>query len=120
MKLVLATTLWMRLSGLLCSKRCTRNEVLLLTPCKSIHSFGMRGALDVAFLDAEACVLVSERALPPRRIRSHHKAVAVLERRSDSDAPWPSAGEQLLLSRAQSGLVRHKNEQAGFSDAGLK
>lgn len=98
MKLVLATNLWVRLRGLLKSSCCANNEVLLLAPCKSIHSFGMRCELDVAFLDAEAKVLLSERNVRPGKVRSHSKAVAVLERRSSPGCYWPAAGELLSLT----------------------
>lgn len=100
MKLVLATGLWARMTGLLANKRCREGEVLLLAPCKSIHSFGMRDRLDIAFLDAEAGILHSEREVPPARIRSHPKAVAVLERRSLPQASWPQTGEKMHLATA--------------------
>ena len=98
MQVVLATSLWARLTGLLRSGCCAKSEVLLLAPCKSIHSFGMRSAIDVAFLDAEAHVVFSERDVPPFQVRSHPKAVLVLERRSKADCPWPAAGERVQLA----------------------
>ncbi len=107
MKLVMATTLWQRLTGLLNKNRCVQDEVLLLTPCKSVHTYGMRCALDVAFLNNKAQVLVSERALPPARTRSHPQAVAVLERRSNPKLYWPEAGDLLHL-QACSAIVRER------------
>ena len=97
MQLVVATSLTMRLSGLLKRDRCTKGEVLLLAPCKSIHTFGMRSSIDVAFLDPSAKVLASERNMLPNKIRSHPKAVAVLERRSSPDGAWPLVGESLVV-----------------------
>ncbi|MDR1089088.1 MAG: DUF192 domain-containing protein [Coriobacteriales bacterium] len=97
MRLILATSLWARLTGLLIKSRCANGEVLLLAPCRSIHSFGMRGLLDLAFLDAEARVLLSKRNLPPARTCSHPSAVAVIERRSNPQCPWPAVGETLQL-----------------------
>lgn len=97
MKLVLATNLWARLTGLLLPSRCAKGETLLLAPCKSIHSFGMRFPLDVAFIDAEARVLLSERNIPPGHMRSQAKAVAVLERRSCKEAAWFVEGDYLTL-----------------------
>ena len=97
MRIILATSLRMRLSGLLKRERCTKGELLLLAPCKSIHTFGMRSPIDVAFLDAKARVVASERKVLPNKVRSHPQAAAVLERRSSPGGRWPLAGESLLV-----------------------
>ena len=76
MRIILANSLWSRITGMLLSKCCSDGETLLLTPCSSIHSFGMRSTLDIAFIDAEGRVLYSERALPPARLRVNRRAVA--------------------------------------------
>jgi uncharacterized membrane protein (UPF0127 family) len=52
---------------------------LLIPRCASVHTFGMRFALDLYFLDAGGVVLSSRRALPPRRFAVHGGAAAVLE-----------------------------------------
>ncbi|MDR1358658.1 MAG: DUF192 domain-containing protein [Coriobacteriales bacterium] len=109
MKLIFATSLWARLTGLLIRSRCANGEVLLLAPCKSIHSFGMQSPLDVAFLDAEARVLLSMRNLPPARTCSHPSAVAVMERRSNPQRSWPAAGETLHI---QTSTIRSEEEGA--------
>ena len=98
MRLILATSLIMRLTGLLKKDRCIRGEVLMLAPCKSIHTFGMRSPIDVAFLDTSAKVLASERTMLPNRMRSHPKAVAALERRSNPEGAWPQVGESLVIN----------------------
>ena len=98
MQIVLATGLFARITGLLRQECCANNEALLLAPCKSIHSFGMRCSMDVAFLNAESKVLRSEREVAPARILSHAKAVAVLERRSNPRWYWPVEGERLHMS----------------------
>ncbi len=67
----------------------------MLAPCKSIHTFGMRSYLDIAFLDASACIVASERNVPPARIRTFRQAVAVLERRSNPQLDWPREGERI-------------------------
>ena len=96
-ELVFATSLWTRLTGLLLRARCPNKEVLLLAPCKGIHSFGMRISLDVAFLSENGEVLASERNLSPGQIRSNSKAVAVLERRSSPHDSWPEIGSRINL-----------------------
>jgi uncharacterized membrane protein (UPF0127 family) len=98
MEVILATSLWARLAGLLRKRCCANGEVLLLTPCRSIHTFGMCCGVDVAFIDADAKVVFARRNILPAHLCSHPKAVAVLERRSDPDTTWPSAGERMYLT----------------------
>jgi uncharacterized protein len=55
-------------------------EGLLLTPCRSIHMYGMRFPLDVAFLDDTGTVVASYPSLRPGgRTRWHWDAVHALE-----------------------------------------
>ena len=62
--LVVATRFWDRVSGFLVKRpsKC----VLLISPCKSIHTFGMRENLDVAFIDREGLVVRSDQGVSPR------------------------------------------------------
>jgi uncharacterized membrane protein (UPF0127 family) len=77
-----------RARGLLNPAVCKRGEVLLLTPCKSIHTFGMTDAIDVAFVDRQGRVLEAMRGLPPNRLRYCKGAACVLERRSAFGNSW--------------------------------
>jgi uncharacterized membrane protein (UPF0127 family) len=52
---------------------------LLIPRCSAVHTFGMRFALDVHFLDAEGRVLSSRLSVPPRRFVAHRGPAAVLE-----------------------------------------
>ncbi len=52
---------------------------LLIPRCASVHTFGMRFALDLAFLDGDDRPLAIWRRVPPRRLVWHRSAVAVLE-----------------------------------------
>ena len=52
---------------------------LLIPRCASVHTFGMRFALDVVFLDDAGRVLDRHLAVPPRRLLCHRRARAVLE-----------------------------------------
>lgn len=89
---------WRRLRGLLGTSRGDKRAgLVLLTPCSSIHTFGMAYAIDVAFVSAEGVVVGSLRAVAPWRVESALGARHVLERPS-STAPWPQAGEELWLS----------------------
>ncbi len=52
---------------------------LLIPRCNSVHTFGMRFALDLVFLDAEGQPLAVRCGVPPRRFAVERRAVAVLE-----------------------------------------
>jgi uncharacterized protein len=52
---------------------------LLIPRCSSVHTFGMRFALDLLFLDSARRPLAVRRAVPPRRLAGHRGADAVLE-----------------------------------------
>lgn len=52
---------------------------LLIPRCASVHTFGMRFALDLHFLDPDGTVLSSRLAVPPRRFVAQRGAAAVLE-----------------------------------------
>ena len=71
-----AATAWARTRGLLGVADGDEVGALLLTPCSSVHSVGMRVDLDVAYLDRggvvlDVAALARNRAhLPRRRARS--------------------------------------------------
>lgn len=56
---------------------------LLLPRTRSIHTFGMRFALDLVWLDEAGRVARVDRGVRPRRIRSCRRARAVVELRCD-------------------------------------
>lgn len=62
--------------------------VALLTPCSSIHTFGMAYPIDVAFIDSSGRVTRSIRSLPPRRLVTCRGSAAVLERPTRDDVWW--------------------------------
>lgn len=61
---------------------------LLLPRCASVHTFGMRFALDLVFLDGGGAVLAVRRGVPPRRLAWRRGAEAVLE--------LPAAGGEIV------------------------
>ena len=67
-----------RLMGL-AWRREPPSEGLLLPRTRSVHTFGMRFALDLHWLDAAGAVVRVDRAVPPRRLRTCLRARAVLE-----------------------------------------
>lgn len=68
-----------RARGLLLRPPLRGNEALLIPGCASVHTFGMRYAIDVVFLDPVGRVLHVARSLRPWRIASQPGAAAVLE-----------------------------------------
>ncbi len=70
----LADSLWTRLRGLLGKPALTSGEGLLLVPCRSVHMFGMKHAIDVAFVDTEGRVVATYPELQPRRRSGWHRA----------------------------------------------
>lgn len=72
----------------------------MLVPCRSIHTLGMSGPIDVAFFDASGLVLRAYAGLPPRRFLRCRRAAGVLERIS-SNREWFAEGEFLSLRRTR-------------------
>ena len=59
---------------------------LLIPGCRSVHTFGMRFAIDVHFIDRDGDVIRSEMAVAPWRVLYCRHACAVLELQSVSAA----------------------------------
>jgi uncharacterized protein len=78
--LAVAETLFARLKGLLGSISLKTGEGLWITPCNSIHTFGMKFPIDALFLDKHKRVVGVARNLRPNRIsRIYCGAKSVLE-----------------------------------------
>lgn len=61
---------------------------LLLRPARSVHTFGMRFAIDVAFVDAEMVVLRTCTMRPWRMTRPVRRARAVIEAEAGAFERW--------------------------------
>lgn len=68
-----------RLLGLALIDRAAAPAGLLIPRCRGVHTFGMRFALDVAFLDDAGGVVELRRSVGPGRMVSCRRAAAVLE-----------------------------------------
>lgn len=94
-RVVLATKVIDRLRGLLFRRPCT-NLVLVLLPCRDVHTVGMQHRLDIAFLSRDGIVVAVERDVGPwRRVRCK-RAAAVLERFAQTGA-WVEVGDETGL-----------------------
>ena len=78
-RVALTTNAWDRLRGLLGRPRLQPGEGLLIDPCPSVHTIGMRYPLDLVFLDPEFRLLKQVESLQPLRWASCHGARATLE-----------------------------------------
>ncbi|MEZ5420044.1 MAG: DUF192 domain-containing protein [Vicinamibacterales bacterium] len=63
-----ATTAWTRARGLLGRPGLPPGQALWLAPCRSIHTVGMRFAIDVVFVDGDARVVKVTAAMVPWRL----------------------------------------------------
>jgi uncharacterized protein len=71
---------------------------ILLRPARSVHTFGMRFALDVAFVDRDLEVIRIVRMAPNRLCRPVWRARAVLEAEAGAFAAWElKTGDRLEL-----------------------
>jgi uncharacterized protein len=74
---------------------------LWLQPCRQVHTFGMRFAIDVAYVDRSGRVLAVHRMPPGRLTRPHLRACAVVETEAGAFAAWDLApGSAVRVDRA--------------------
>ena len=79
MEIITARSRRARLLGLTLRRRPPRGGALLLPRCRSVHTFGMRFALDLVWLDGSGNPLAIDERVPPLRIRTRRRAAAVIE-----------------------------------------
>ena len=73
-------------------------EALLIRPCNAIHMFGMRFALDIAFVSLENVVLQTIRSLQPGQTAKFAPAAYVLELHCGAlDASQTEIGDVLRI-----------------------
>ncbi len=75
-----ANGFWSRIIGLLGRQRLSANEGLLIPRCRSIHTFGMRFAIDVVWLSqADLVTGVSSNVQPWKMCHGPTDTVSCLE-----------------------------------------
>jgi uncharacterized membrane protein (UPF0127 family) len=72
-----------RLLGLALLERTGAGPGLLIPSCRCVHTFGMRFALDLVFLDREGREIRRLHAVPAGRVVRERRADAVLELPAD-------------------------------------
>lgn len=79
-RLTVASSVVERGVGLLTRSGLAPGEGLLITPCRGVHTWGMRFAIDLVALDRDGIVVDAVAAMPPWRIRLPRRgACSVLE-----------------------------------------
>ncbi len=74
-------------------------QAVALMGCSSIHTYGMRYRIDVAFVDIGGLVVASWWSVPPGRMLSNKHAYITLERPHER-SPWLVMGEQVEMEHA--------------------
>ena len=89
-----------RLRGMLGRPEPRAGEGLFLTPCSSVHMYGMRYPLDIAFLDRSGAVVALYPSLAPgSRTRWHRNATHALELPKGAlESSGTSVGDVLIWS----------------------
>jgi uncharacterized membrane protein (UPF0127 family) len=77
--LLVARTRRTRGRGLAGLDELPADHALRLEPCRSVHTMGMRFALDLLWLDGGGALVRLDAAVGPRRMRSCRHARAVIE-----------------------------------------
>lgn len=95
-----ALTFWARTRGLLGTSGLAPGEGLLIEPCQSIHSFGMRYPFDAVFINRSGIVLHTISRMKPHRVSRHvFGARAVLELPAGTiEATGTEKGDQLRIT----------------------
>ncbi len=79
-RVLTANHFFSRLAGWLGRHGPVDDELLQLTPCRAVHTWGMSFPIDILFLNTDSRVLVALSEVPPNRVTSPQaKAVRVLE-----------------------------------------
>jgi len=80
-----ADTYFTRLIGLMGRPSLPEGRGMLIIPCRSIHTLGMRFSLDIVFLDWENRVCRHSFCVPPGRVvKGGKRAYCVIEARAGS------------------------------------
>ena len=95
-----ANTSAKRRRGLLKHEMLPRGEGLWISPCEAVHTFGMKFAIDVLFLNKKRKVLKIRHSMSRRRVSACLWAHSVLELPAGmAEETQTSVGDQLDFER---------------------
>jgi uncharacterized membrane protein (UPF0127 family) len=99
-RMEVADTAAKRRTGLLKHTRLEPGQGLWIVPCEAVHSFGMKFAIDVVYIDRKKKVRKTRPAMVPRRISGCLLAHSVLELPVGAiETSGTQAGDQLLFEQ---------------------
>jgi uncharacterized protein len=87
-----ASTLASRLKGLARLEALPPTLALRIPRCRSVHTFTMRFALDLVWLDRDGHVVRIDHAVPPRRLKWCLRADSVVEAGAGTGDAFVAAG----------------------------
>ena len=96
-----STTFWSRLRGLYGLTPLSDHEGMLISPCRAIHTLGMRCKIDVVFVDSHLRELKRLDSLCKNRFSACRAATAVIELPAGYCRRYPD-----YLSRIRHALTR--------------
>jgi len=111
-----------RLLGLAGLADLPPHVALRIAPCRSVHTAGMRFALDLVWLDGAGAVVRVDRGVPPWRARTCRRARAVLETRAGgADAVVAAArtSTATTLGKEDGSAGRHQGSTTGRHNVDL-
>lgn len=96
-QLFVAETFFPRLKGLIGRKTLDKGTGLKIIPCNSVHTFFMRFAIDVIFINANDKVIASmENVKPARMSKIYRNAAYVIEANAFELAPFVKIGDTVI------------------------
>ena len=91
------TNFFERMRGLLFKEKLNSSSGLIISPCSSVHTFGMKYTIDVVFLDKELTIVKLVKSLKPWRMAASNTSSIVLELVEDSiNTLQLTTGQQLV------------------------
>jgi len=91
-----------RRTGLLKHSKLAPGEGLWIVPCEAVHSFGMKFAIDIVYLDRKKRVRKLRKEMVPRRLSACLTAHSVLELPAGAiDSTGTRVGDQLEFQKLE-------------------
>jgi len=75
----IASTFWRRLTGLLGTYELPAGTALMIVPCNSVHTFGMKYPIDVLFVDKDNRVMKTVGIMKPGKMAACFSSRYVVE-----------------------------------------
>ena len=70
-------------------------DALHINPCRSVHTFGMKYPLDLAFVSADGSIIATRKCVEPNRICGSPSGTRSVLERPCSDLAWFDVGERI-------------------------